>query len=706
MQEEIGTRFESVVVEKSRAIAEILNSKIEEARILATHPYIITALHKAKDRYVGLTDDEAFASINAFDQEWINKKKKTKKAREVAAHPLSEFFREYQDRNPDKYGEIFVTDVKGANVAMTKALSDYYQADEVWWKGGYNDGKGGVFIDDRGFDESVGSIVAGVVIPVIDNGEVLGILKINYKVKDVIDVVMEEQSKEGVEVLLARSSGTLVATSRLDKQYLITEEEFNVLSKRTSGWQFDFHEGRKMIFGYAPIDSPIYSRILPPGAKKGAKGERWHKTTWFTIMEIDQDVAFSSVMALTNFYIFGGTVTALLVIFVALILAGNISRPIQHLRKGTQIIADGDLSYRFSLNRSDEIGDLSSAFNEMTENIQKSMLSQRKLSRAIEQSPSMVVITDVDAIIEYANPKILDFMGYASEDVIGKYTGMFQSGETPKEIYEDLWQTILSGKDWSGEIKNKRKDGTKFWENLSISSVKNEDGDITNFIAIHQDLTERKQAEDKMKASLAEKEVLLQEIHHRVKNNLMVVSSLLSLQANAETDHRVVLALQESERRVSVMAKVHESLYLSENMAQVNTASYLNSIIDGIERGHIGSNASVLFDVDVEDITLEIDQAIPIGQIVNELISNSMKYAFPNGGEGRVNISLKQQDKKNILLSVADNGIGIPEGVGFDSPKTLGLKLVKGLAGSLAGDVTIDRSQGTRFQITFEGVGL
>ena len=384
LREEIGSKFENMAVEKARAIETILNSKIEETVILATHPLVIDALRKANGHYRGRTDDEALLEIAALDHKWISQKGKTPKAKEIVATQLSAFFRRYQDRNDEKYGEIFVTDAKGANVAMTKTLSDYYQADESWWKESFAGGKGAVFIDDRGYDESVGAIVAGAVVPVRDGGEVLGILKINYKVIDIINVAADVG--KNIAIAIARNSGSLVISPGVERPLTTTGPEKRIMGKIKGGWVLGVHDGKKTIMGYAPISVPIYSRILPVGAERGVKGEKWHGTIWFMLLDIEQDIAFAAIDVMTRTYLIGDLVLILTVVVVALTLARKLSRPIQHLREGTEVIATGNLSHRLTAKRKDEIGDLARAFNIMTVTLQETEADRKRAEDALRKA--------------------------------------------------------------------------------------------------------------------------------------------------------------------------------------------------------------------------------------------------------------------------------------------------------------------------------
>ena len=218
---------------------------------------------------------------------------------------------------------------------------------------------------------------------------------------------------------------------------------------------------------------------------------------------------------------------------------------------------------------------------------------------------------------------------------------------------------------------------------------------------LKEEITERKRAEDQTKASLKEKEVLLREIHHRVKNNLQVISSMLSLQASTETDNRSLKALEESQRRVKVMARIHENLHQSDDLSSIYARDYLNTIVEdtiassGDDRQRISSR------LDVDDIIFDVDCAIACGQIVSELLSNSLKYAFPNDQSGNIKVSLHRRDGGRIELTVADDGKGFPDNFDLEQAKTLGMRLVHALAMQLSGVVKIDGSGGTRVQIAF-----
>jgi two-component sensor histidine kinase len=204
---------------------------------------------------------------------------------------------------------------------------------------------------------------------------------------------------------------------------------------------------------------------------------------------------------------------------------------------------------------------------------------------------------------------------------------------------------------------------------------------------------------------LREKEILLKEIHHRVKNNLQVISSLLSLQSEKLQDQQAGQLFRDSQNRIRSMALIHEKLYQSHDLARIDIRGYIQSLSHFLMRSFAAEARSVDFQTQVDEIFLGIDQAVPCGLIINELVSNALKHAFPNHREGVVFIRLHKDGEGQIHLEVGDNGIGFPEGVDFQNTTSLGLQLVNSLVGQLDGTITLNCTAGAIFLITFREPG-
>jgi PAS domain S-box-containing protein len=250
------------------------------------------------------------------------------------------------------------------------------------------------------------------------------------------------------------------------------------------------------------------------------------------------------------------------------------------------------------------------------------------------------------------------------------------------------------------EILGRRKDGTEFPAEASISKmiVSGE----TMFTVIMRDVTQRMRADDQIKASLREKEALLREIHHRVKNNLQVVSSLLGLQSRSIEDRVTRKKFEESQNRIHSMALLHECLYQSDNLSKIHFGPYIQQLADYLFRSYGESNSDrIRLHVDLENLYLDMDTAVPCGLIINELVSNSLKYAFPDGRGGSILIRLRGIEGRMSSLSVSDNGVGLSSGVEWTSTRSLGLRLVRTLSQQLGAQVQLMEGPGTHFRITF-----
>jgi PAS domain S-box-containing protein len=268
------------------------------------------------------------------------------------------------------------------------------------------------------------------------------------------------------------------------------------------------------------------------------------------------------------------------------------------------------------------------------------------------------------------------------------------------------------------EYRIQRPDGSLRWIRDRGFPVRDEAGHICRIAGIAEDITDHKLAEEKIKASLLEKETLLKEIHHRVKNNLQIVSSLLRLQSRHTQDGAVLALFQESQHRVQAMALIHEQLYQTKNLAQINLNQYIQTLVSNLVCSYSACPDSIQFHIHIEPHSLQIDTAIPVGLIINELISNALKYAFLKTQPGDIWISLTQlpppPESKAIAssippnpqycLSVKDNGVGLPPDLDINHTKSLGLQLVCLLTKQLHGQLTCDRAQGTEFRIAFAEV--
>lgn len=270
------------------------------------------------------------------------------------------------------------------------------------------------------------------------------------------------------------------------------------------------------------------------------------------------------------------------------------------------------------------------------ENITKRKIIEgelRSLSYVVEQSPVSIVITDTEGTIQYVNPAAEQTTGYSREELVGENPRILKSDYLKPEDYELLWKTITSGKYWKGEFHNIRKDKTFYWESATISPILDENGNIDQYAAVKEDITERKNSEEKIQDLLREKELLLREVHHRIKNNMNTIRGLLLLQAADLKDSAAATALHDAESRVQSMMILYDKLYRSHDYKEISVRLYLGPLADEI-MGHFPGRGKVRFKKNIEDFVLGAKIIFPLGIIVNELITNIMKYAFTGRESG------------------------------------------------------------------------
>lgn len=291
------------------------------------------------------------------------------------------------------------------------------------------------------------------------------------------------------------------------------------------------------------------------------------------------------------------------------------------------------------------------------------------------------------------------------EDLVGKTDFDIWNKDLAERYVADDREVMKTGRQKQVEEPLIDKDGRKTWIETIKTPIYDDRGGVIGTTGIARDITERKKAQEQIEKSLKEKEVLLREVYHRVKNNMQIITSLLNLQSRYARDGEDREMFRESHNRIKSMALVHERLYRSKDLSTIDFKEYINDIAKGLFQSYGANRGKIAMVMDINQISLDINTAIPCGLIINELLTNSLKHAFPEGKEGEIKISVHSMNENTIELVVADNGIGISEDVDFRSTKSLGLQLVTLLAeNQLHGAVNLDRSKGTEFTITFKEV--
>jgi PAS domain S-box-containing protein len=328
---------------------------------------------------------------------------------------------------------------------------------------------------------------------------------------------------------------------------------------------------------------------------------------------------------------------------------------------------------------------------------------EERFRRVVESAPNAMVMIGPSGRIEMVNAQAEAVFKYDRDEMLQQPIEMLvperfrghHPGLRTSFFTDPHSRPMGAGRDLFGL----RKDGSEFAVEIGLNPIETEDG--TMVLSAIVDISDRKQKEERIHAALKEKDILLGEIHHRVKNNLQVVYSLLDLQSDLVTDERILGILRESQNRIKSMALIHQTLYESKDFVQVDFANFLDTLAPTLISSYGIESDRIHLDVKAVEVLLPISAAIPCGLIVNELISNALKHAFPEARRGAITIDLSRDTDGRAKLSVIDDGVGISVEKDLKQTTTLGMQLVMLLADQLGGDIEIRRAEPTVFTLRF-----
>ena len=322
-------------------------------------------------------------------------------------------------------------------------------------------------------------------------------------------------------------------------------------------------------------------------------------------------------------------------------------------------------------------------------------------SKLVSTLPDIIVITDIEGNIQFVNNVGVRISGNpTADDLKGKSIFSFIAPEDRARAVENArlrFEKTLP----PAEYMFIDKDGHSFPFEVNGDVLHDPNGTPYGLVFACRDLTERKQTEAALRATLREKEVLFKELHHRVKNNMQVISSLLNHQARMIKDPDVLEMFQESQGRIRSMALVHEKIYRSQDLSSIDFADYIHGLVVQLFRSHQTRTGLIEFKPELEKILLNVSTAIPLGLIINELVMNVLKHAYPDGRKGELRIQLKRGEGENFALVVKDTGIGFPENLDFRKTETLGMQIVTMLVQQIGGTIALKKDGGTEFRIVF-----
>jgi PAS domain S-box-containing protein len=335
--------------------------------------------------------------------------------------------------------------------------------------------------------------------------------------------------------------------------------------------------------------------------------------------------------------------------------------------------------------------------------------SERKHRQLFETMALGVVYSNTEGISLSANPAALKILGLTESEFIGREifqpASNFVKEDGSKVAKEDfpVYVALTTGKEVRDVVFGFSPPNNKaiIWVQVNSIPQFNAGENTPKFVySTIENVSQQKIAQDNIKNSLVEKETLLKEIHHRVKNNLQIISSLLNLQSGYLKDSEAIEILRESQNRVRSMALIHERLYRSDDFTNINFNKFLQDLTNILQSSYYNIAGAVSIELNLEQIYLSIGIAIPLGLLINEIISNSFKHAFVEKKDGKIVIQMLRKENK-IFLSIKDNGVGIPVNLNIEESETLGFKLVCSLISQIEADIELKRDNGTEVVISF-----
>ena len=503
------------------------------------------------------------------------------------------------------------------------------------------------------------------------------LIEINESIAQIRSFILEKEVSDKTETIenLQRLEERLMLYSSLAINWLELQKEDSFQANILFNTSISPHFRNRLI----PVISHLKEHVIEKQANENlALNEQLEQATY--------------VIALVSI------ICVILSLLIAFYVYRSIANPLKKLNESAKKLGDGDLEERTEVSSKDEIGQLAASFNEMASNLKKRTIAKDYLDSIIESIQETLIVTDEEGYIVGINKAGLEMLHYSKDEIIGKPVRDFYDFNSMGGIYE---KKSKNGNVFEFSLLTKRQNSIPVL--FSEAELINGNGTKVGSVCVATDISERKKADLELKKSLKEKEVLLSEIHHRVKNNLAVISGILQLQVYETKNKEVNKALKESQTRIQSISLVHEMLYHSDTLAFIDYRTYVNDLIQAISSMHLNDSKEINFKTDIDSISLGVNQAIPCSLLLNEIIVNCYKHAFQDSEEGEISVFMKETDGE-IQMIIEDSGIGVEEGEMLESG-SLGSTLIKTLASQLNGTYSIGKREtgsGTKVQVTFK----
>ncbi len=699
LQESIGDEAVVLATNVLDGIDRNIYRRIEIFQEYSTDTILQEGIDEFSQIFEKLDDVQAY--ISEKDRKWSSDIEviMTPFMHDLIYNKVSEELRDKIEFYEKKYGykvfgEVFVTNNFGANIGQTGRTSDYYQADEEWWQVAKRDG---VYVRGIEYDDSAGIYSTDIGIRVDDeNGNFIGVLKVVLNIEEVISAINDavvDKKYETAKFKLITNESKIIYDSEGTYDFLDDMSREKYLKEFTS------NSGYCLNRGVAGKSDKLIAYVRSDGYRD------YRGLGWMLIVEYEAEEIFIPVARLRSILLTISLVVAMIGVLIGLIFSRSISVPLGKLKNATIEIGKGKLDTRIKIVSKDEIGQLAFSFNKMSEDLQKSNYalheSQERLQAIIDNSTAIIYLKDTLGRYILINRQYETLFNISKECIIDKTDYDIFPKEIADAFQRNDGKVLETEHPLEFEEIVQYRDVLRSYISLKFPLANTKDV-IYGICGISTEITKRKHAEEQIKASLKEKEVLLNEVNHRVKNNLQIILSLLDMSSMQAQNQETIEMFAEAQNRVASISFIHSQLYESEKFDEIDMGWHIKELSWNLLKAY-SKEETITLDIKSTRVLLPVTQAVPCALVLNELISNSLKHAYLDGQQGTISISMKQSNNSTILAIVKDNGVGIPDEIDIEKAKSLGLKLVRNIVyKQLNGIIKCCRSGGTEFTVEFK----
>ena len=711
--------IEDISAEISLHINSHLKEQASIAATLASAPLILNTLQKSNSKYTALADEHRNQEISLRNQKW----KDTTDINDpfIQSHlsnPVAVFLKTQQTVLPGRYGEIFLTNRYGVMIASTGKLTTLAHAHKYWWQTAYDDGRGRIFLDDRGYDTSVDGYVLGVVIPIKDDNEIIGILKCNVNIKGPLtDITDGFNLRHDGKLQIVRTGGLIVAEYGITPlSRHINDTLIELLQKKQNGSAIVAENDKNLLSAYSSLEITLGSDEIGFGGKtesidhlKGNEGEAWH-----VVVSLAEEKALVAAHETTLLIISTGIILTLLIAIVALLLGNWLARPIVKLAKTAQKLGEGNLDARAIVRSNDETGSLANSLNTMAKNFQDTMISRDELIKEIEERKKIekqltqfkitldrthdcIFIFDPKTLLfSYVNQGAIDQFGYSVAE-LRTMTPLNIKPEYDEPRFKALADEVINSatKNVSFETVYQHKNGTLIPVEISLQYIELEEE--SRFISVVRNVSRQKQAAEALQKANEELETRVRERTTDLQNAMEEAEAankakgvfVANMSHEFRTPLNAVLGFSQLMLDDKNISDKHREYLNTINHSGYHQLSLINDVLamSNLEDGHTILNIQVIDFIKLLDnifdkanasagakkINFDVEYRSELPQYIScdqekliLLLSNVVDNAIKHTESGGVILHIESQktdhdDAVNLLFDVEDSGIGIAQ---------------------------------------------